>query len=84
MTYEHDPMIDRGKTRKRNKGPSRQFRGIPGHTQRSAAEDIPWRCCRLVTGTGAHGALPVINEVHQQARRRKVYLVIVPTAKAIS
>jgi len=36
-----------------------------------------------VIGTGADGALPVMNEVHDQARRRDVELVIVPTAQAI-
>ena len=35
-------------------------------------------------GTGAHGALPVMEEVREQARRRKVELVIVPTAQAIT
>jgi hypothetical protein len=84
VTYDHDLIIDRGKIRKRKKGASRQFRSAYGHTPLSAAEDIPWRCRRLVIGTGAHGALPVMDEVHQQARRRKVDLVIVPTAQAIS
>ena len=41
-----------------------------GHTPLSAAEDIPWQCRRLVIGTGADGALPVMKEVHEQARRR--------------
>jgi hypothetical protein len=84
VTYDHDLVLDRGKIRKRKKGASRQFRGAYGHTPLSAAEDIPWRCRRLVIGTGAHGALPVMNEVRQQARRREVELVIVPTARAIS
>ena len=35
-------------------------------------------------GTGADGALPVMKEVHGQARRRGVDLVILPTAQAIS
>ena len=35
-------------------------------------------------GTGAAGALPVMNDVHEQARRREVDLVILPTAQAIS
>ena len=35
-------------------------------------------------GTGADGALPVMNEVHEQGRRREVELAIVPTAQAIS
>jgi hypothetical protein len=36
-----------------------------------------------VIGTGADGALPVMREVHEQARRR-VDLVTLPTAQAIS
>ena len=84
VTYDRDLIIDRGKIRQRKKGASRQFRGASGHTPLSAAEDIPWRCRRLVIGTGAAGALPVMNDVHDQARRRGVDLVIVPTAQAIS
>ena len=84
VTYDYDLIIDRGKIRKRKKGPSRQFRGGYGHTPLSAAEDIPWRCRRLVIGTGADGALPVMKEVCDQARRRGVDLVIVPTAQAIA
>ena len=84
VTYDHDLIIDRGKIRKRKKGASRQFRGAYGHTPLSAAEDIPWRCRRLMIGTGANGALPVMNEVYEQARRREVDLVIVPTAQAIT
>jgi len=37
-----------------------------------------------VIGTGADGALPVMEDVHEQARRREVELVIVPTAQAIT
>ena len=83
VTYDHDLIIDRGKIRKRKKGASRKFRGAYGHTPLSAAEDIPWRCRRLVIGTGADGALPVTTEVHDEARRREVDLVILPTAQAI-
>ena len=84
VTYDHDLIIDRGKIRKRKKGASRKFRGAYGHTPLSDAEDIPWRCRRLVIGTGADGALPVMKQVRDQARRREVDLVIVPTAQAIS
>ncbi|HEY6280110.1 MAG TPA: MTH938/NDUFAF3 family protein [Streptosporangiaceae bacterium] len=84
VTYDHDLIIDRGKIRKRSKGASRKFRGAYGHTPLSAAEDIPWRCRRLVIGTGADSALPVLKQVHEQARRREVELVILPTAQAIS
>jgi len=83
-TYQHDLIIDRGKIRKRKKAASRQFRGAYGHTPLSAAEEIPWECHRLVIGTGAAGALPVLEEVREQARHRKVDLVILPTAQAIS
>jgi hypothetical protein len=83
VTYHHDLVIDRGKIRKRNKAASRKFRGASGHTPLSIAEDIPWRCRRLVIGTGADGALPVMQQVRGEARRRKVDLVILPTAEAI-
>jgi hypothetical protein len=84
VTYDHDLIIDRGKIRKRKKGASRQFRGTYGHTPLSAAEDIPWRCRRLVIGTGAAGALPVMDDVCEQARRRGIDLVLLPTAQAIT
>jgi hypothetical protein len=84
VTYDHDLIIDRGKVRKRKKAASRKFRGAYGHTPLSAAEDIPWRCRRLVIGTGADGALPVMQEVRDEARRREIDLVVLPTAKAIN
>jgi hypothetical protein len=83
VTYDHDLVIDCGKVRKRKKAASRKFRGAYGHTPLSAEEDIPWRCRRLVIGTGAAGALPVMQQVRDEARRRKVDLVILPTAQAI-
>ena len=83
VTHEHDVVIDRGKIRKRNKAASKKFRGAYGHTPLSVAEDIPWRCRRLVIGTGADGALPVMKQVREEARRRKVDLVVLPTAEAI-
>jgi len=83
VTYDHDLVIDRGKVRKRKKAASRKFRAAFGHTPLSAEEDIPWRCRRLVIGTGAEGALPVMQQVRDEARRRKVDLVVLPTARAI-
>jgi hypothetical protein len=83
VTYDHDLIIDRGKVRKRKKAASKQFRGTYGHTPLSTEEDIPWRCRRLVIGTGADGALPVMQQVREEARRRDVDLVILPTAQAI-
>ena len=82
VTYDHDLVIDRGKIRKRKKAASRKFRGAYGHTPLSIDEDIPWRCRRLVIGTGADGALPVLQQVREEARRRKIDLVVLPTAEA--
>jgi hypothetical protein len=82
-TYEHDVVIDRGEVRKRQKKPSKKFRGEYGHTPLSIEEDIPWKCRRLVIGTGAHGSLPVMQDVKLEAERRKVELLILPTAKAV-
>ncbi|WP_043346428.1 MTH938/NDUFAF3 family protein [Cupriavidus basilensis] len=83
VTYGHDVVIDNGKIRKRKKKPSKAFRQAFGHTPLSVAEDIPWKCRRLVIGTGT-GALPVMGEVKREARRRRVKLVIVPTVEAIA
>jgi len=83
VTYDHDLIIDRGKLRKRKKAASKRFRDTYGHTPLSIAEDIPWRCRRLVIGTGAQGRLPVLREVEAEARRRNVDLVVLPTAQAI-
>jgi hypothetical protein len=82
-TYEHDVVIDRGKIRKRQKKPSKKFREDFGHTPLSIEEDIPWKCRRLVVGTGAYGELPVMKEVKREAERRKVELLVVPTPQAI-
>src|SRR5438445_4740097 len=81
-TYEHDVVIDRGDVRKRKKKPSKEFRGDFGHTPLSIKERIPWRCTRLVIGTGT-GALPVMDQVKREAKRRKIKLLILPTKEAI-
>jgi len=82
-TYAHDVVIDRGQVRKRRKGASKRHRDSYGHTPLSADEQIPWGCRRLVIGTGADGALPVMEAVKAEARRRKVELVLAPTERAI-
>ncbi len=82
VTYEHDVVIDRGEVRKRKKKPSQKFRDAFGHTPLSIEEDIPWKCDRLVVGTDT-GALPVMDEVKHEARRRKIELIVVPTGRAI-
>ena len=82
-TYEQDVVIDRGEVRKRKKTPSRKFRDEFGHTPLSIEEKIPWKCKRLVIGTGQYGRLPVMAEVKVEAERRHVELVIVPTSEAL-
>jgi hypothetical protein len=82
ITYEHDVVIDRGEVRKRKKKLSRKLRDTFGHTPLSVEEKIPWHCRRLVIGTGT-GALPVMEQVKVEAERRKIELIIVPTARAI-
>jgi hypothetical protein len=82
ITYEHDVVIDRGQVRKRKKKPSKQFRDEFGHTPLSIEEKIPWKCRRLVVGTGT-GALPVMEGVRREAGRRKIELIILPTKEAI-
>ena len=81
-TYDCDVVIDRGHVGKRNKKPSKRFRADFGHTPLSVEEDIPWKCRRLVVGTGT-GALPIMDEVKREAARREIELVILPTAEAI-
>ena len=80
--YGYDVVIDRGEIRKRKKEPSKKFREAFGHTPLSLDEKIPWKCHRLVVGTG-EGALPVMDEVKREAKRRKVKLLILPTEEAM-
>jgi hypothetical protein len=83
-TYEHDLVIDRGQIQKRKKKASKPYRDAFNHTPLSVDENIPWRCRRLVVGTGAEGLLPVMDEVRDEARERKVELISVPTKEAIA
>lgn len=82
VSYDHDVVIDRGEIRKRKKKASKKFRDAFGHTPLSVEEDVPWKCRRLVVGTGT-GALPVMKEVQAEAERRKIELLIMPTEQAI-
>src|SRR5262245_41829504 len=83
VTYEHDIVIDHGEIEKRKKKASKKFRDAFGHTPLSAEENIPWRCKRLIVDTGAHGRLPIMDDVKQEAHRRGVELIVLPTADAI-
>ena len=63
VTYEHDLVVDRGEIHRRKKKASKKFRETFGHTPLSVEENIPWKCTRLVIGTGAYGRLPVMDDV---------------------
>ena len=80
--YDHDVVIDRGRVGKRHKGPSKALRTEYGHTPLTAAEAIPWGGKRLIIGTGHDGQLPVTPDMHDEARRRGVLVIAVPTAEA--
>lgn len=82
-TYEQDVVIDRGEVRVRRKKPSKPFRDEFGHTPLSVEEKIPWKCRRLVIGTGAQGALPIMPAVLEEAERRGVEVTALRTEAAI-
>jgi hypothetical protein len=84
QVYDYDVVIARGRVRRRKKRRSRPFREQFGHTPLSLEEKIPWKCKRLIVGTGANGRLPVMDDVKREAERRGVELVIVPTRDAIA
>jgi hypothetical protein len=80
--YPHDVVIERGVVRKRRKKPSKPYRERYGHTPLSVDEAIPWHKGRLLVGTGAEGLLPVMREVLDEARRRGIDVIAVPTEEA--
>ncbi len=81
--YEHDVIIDRGEIRERKKTPSKKYQEQFGHTPLSIEEEIPWKCCQLVVGSGMYGRLPVMQEVRREADRQRVKLLVLPTIEAI-
>ena len=82
VRYAHDVVVDGGRIRRRDKGPSKALREQYGHTPLSAAEALPWGGRQLIVGTGVDGRLPVAPEVYQEAVRRGVDLTVLPTPGA--
>ena len=80
--YDHDVVIEAGRIRRRRKGPSKAHRDRFGHTPLSPEEAIPWSGHRLIIGTGASGQLPVMPSLYEEARRRGVEIITLPTAQA--
>lgn len=81
--YDHDVVIDAGRVSKRAKKASKSRRGDFGHTPLTADEPLPWGTGRLIVGTGAHGSLPITQDVWDEARRRGVEVVAAPTPEAL-
>ena len=80
--FAKDVVIEAGQIHKRKKKPSKLYRDRYGHTPLSVDEAIPWHGKRLIVGTGAYGKLPIMPEVADEAERRGVELVTVPTDEA--
>ncbi|MEX1094071.1 MAG: hypothetical protein WEF28_13095 [Acidimicrobiia bacterium] len=80
--FDHDVVVEAGRVRRREKGPSKPYRSIYGHTPLSADEEIPWSSSQLVVGTGASGRLPIMPEIWEEATVRGVELVALPTLEA--
>ena len=80
--FDRDVVLEAGKVRRRKKKPSKAYRDRYGHTPLSADEEIPWSGPRLIVGTGASGQLPIMPELYQEAERRGVEVVAVPTEEA--
>jgi len=80
--FDHDVVIEHGRVSKRRKKASKPLRDQYGHTPLSLLEPIPWACRRLIVGTGADGALPIAPDVRDEALRRGVEFVVLPTEEA--
>lgn len=83
VPYDHDVVVEGSRIRKRKKGPSKARKEEFGHTPLTAAEQIPWSAPRLWIGTGAHGRLPVGQDVQDEARRRGIELLMKPTPELV-
>jgi len=80
VTYDHD--VSSTTARSGNKSRSRRRHcAKPSPIRRCRRQKIPWKCRRLVIGTGAHGNLPVTDDVKREAARRELELVILPTVE---
>lgn len=80
--YERDVVVEGGRVSRRHKRASQPFRDRFGHTPLTLEEPIPWQYRRLIVGIGAEGRLPIMDDVHEQARRLGVELIAVPTEEA--
>jgi hypothetical protein len=80
--YDRDVVIEKGKVRRRRKGPSKPMKARYGHTPLTPKEDVPWGASILVIGTGADGQLPITDAFREEADRRGVDLITLQTDEA--
>ena len=80
--FDHDVVIEKGRIRRRKKGPSKRHRAEFGHTPLTPDEAIPWSAPTLLVGTGANGNLPITDSFYREAAARRVEVVVRPTAEA--
>ena len=80
--YEYDVIIDEREVKKRGKKPSKIYKSEYGHTPLSLEEKIPWGGDKLVIGTGINGRLPIRPEVYEEADKRGIELITLPSAEA--
>jgi hypothetical protein len=80
--FDRDVVVEAGHVRRRKKKPSKAYRDRYGHTRLSPDEQIPWSAPRLIVGTGANGQLPIMPELYEEAQRRGVEVVALPTEQA--
>ena len=83
ITYDNDVVIKNGMVKKRKKGESKKYRDQFGHTPLSPDENIPWKCKRLIIGTGHSSGLPVMKEVYKKARKKDVEILAMSTPEAV-
>jgi peroxiredoxin len=81
--WTDDVVIDRGRARPRDKGPSKSRRAEFNHTPLTPEEDIPWDCRVLLIGIGMDGRLPVTDELKKEAEKRGVKLILKKTPEAL-
>jgi hypothetical protein len=80
--FDRDVVVEAGHVRRRKKKPSKAYRDRYGHTPLSLDEKIPWSATVLIVGTGTNGELPIMPELYQEAQRRGVEVVALPTEEA--
>src|SRR2546426_12519741 len=69
--FDHDVVIEKGRIRRRKKGPSKKQRAAYGHTPLTPDEAVPWSAPLLIVGTGAGGQLPITDDLYRAAAKRR-------------